>query len=101
MTVLLVSELAAGIALGLIFPFLTTKVMEHSPAESTTTGLALLSSMMGLGMFISPFFFTLINSLLNVSLIRTQFWLTAQFLGFGALMLSAWLLGRNAIAENT
>lgn len=98
LTVLLVSELAAGIALGLIFPYLTTKVMEHSPAESTTTGLALLSSMMGLGMFISPFFFSILNSLLNVSLIRTQFWLTAQLLGFGALLLSTWLLGRKRMS---
>ena len=100
MTVLLVSELAAGIALGLIFPFLTTKVMEHSPPESTTAGLALLSSMMGLGMFISPFFFSFINFLLKVSLIRTQFWLTAQFLGLGALLLSIWLLERKKIIDN-
>ncbi|MBM3138244.1 MAG: MFS transporter, partial [Chloroflexi bacterium] len=64
LTSLLTAQIAAGIALGLIFPYLTTKVIEHSQPETTTAGLALLSSMMGLGMFLSPFFFAFINSIL-------------------------------------
>lgn len=91
---LLTAQLAAGIALGLIFPYLTTKVIEHSQPETTTAGLALLSSMMGLGMFLSPFFFSFINSILPIVFIRTQFWLTAEILGLGAFILSVWLLGR-------
>lgn len=94
LSALLTAQLAAGIAMGLIFPYLTTKVIEHSQPEATTVGLALLSSMMGLGMFISPFFFTFINSILPVVFIRTQFWLTAEILGLGAFILSIWLLGR-------
>jgi MFS family permease len=96
LTALLTAQLAAGIAMGLIFPYLTTKVIEHSQPETTTAGLALLSSMMGLGMFLSPFFFTFINSILPVVFIRTQFWLTAEILGLGAFILSIWLLGRKA-----
>jgi len=98
---LLTAQIAAGIALGLIFPYLTTKVIEHSRPESTTIGLALLSSMMGFGMFISPFFFSLINSILPVLFIRTQFWITAEILGVGALLLSIWLLGRKVTAPGS
>jgi predicted MFS family arabinose efflux permease len=96
LSALFIAQLAAGIAMGLIFPYLTTKVIEHSRPETTTAGLALLSSMMGLGMFISPFFFTFINSILPVLIIRTQFWLTAEILGIGVVLLSVWLLGRKA-----
>jgi MFS family permease len=94
LSALLTAQVTAGITMGLIFPYLTTKVIEHSQPETTTAGLALLSSMMGLGMFLSPFFFAFINSILPVLFIRTQFWLTAEILGVGALILSVWLLGR-------
>ena len=94
LSALLTAQVTAGITMGLIFPYLTTKVIEHSQPETTTAGLALLSSMMGMGMFLSPFFFSFINSILPVVFIRTQFWLTAEILGLGALILSVWLLGR-------
>ncbi len=78
-----------GASLGLLHPLFPYMAMQGTPREHSSSAQALVTSGFRLGVFVSPFFFLLANSILDFSSIRGEFLLSALLFGIGVIVSGA------------
>jgi MFS family permease len=65
-----------GVGFGTFNPTMALKIIGSAPKTATTLGLALLTCAMGVGQFLSPYFYSSFNKLIGIQGLRAS-WLVA------------------------
>ena len=83
--VILGHSLISG-ALGLLHPLFPFMATQSTPREHSTSAMSLVTAGFRLGTFTSPFFFLLVNPLVGVNTIRSEFSLSAVIFSLVAVI---------------
>jgi MFS family permease len=91
-TFVLISMFSIGIGIGLLMPYFMFKTSQAVPQEANAPALALVSSSLFLGQFVSPILFSVISNLTQINRIRFDFTIAAfttlvlAFISFAAVL---------------